>query len=127
MDFMNKLNHYANVQKRLKPNTLFCTIKITNFSSLDNHKNMISTIENFLLCNLPSKTLGNISISTIKNLLHLFLHHNIFRHENKIYQFIKGSPNTMALSETLANMYLSVWQKKISDSVKDKQELFGRY
>lgn len=126
IDFIQKLNHYVYRQQRLRPRTLFCTIKITNFYTLDTHKNMIEIAHNFLKDNLPSHKLGKISILDIKNLLNLFLHNNIFSYEDKIYQFTKGSPNTMALSETLSNVYLFTWQQKISSLVQEKKELFGR-
>lgn len=127
IDFMKKLNHYANVQQHLTPKTLFVTIKITNFYTLDTHENMIEIIEQFLESNLTTKKLGDISIINMKKLLKLFLQNNIFSYNNTIYQFTKGSPNTMGLSETLANIYLSIWQKKLSDAVQEKQEFFGRY
>lgn len=124
---MKKLHQYANVQQRLQPKTLFCTIKVTHFYALDTHENMLQMIEHFLEYNLPTKKLENISISNIRKLLNIFLQNNIFCYEDKLYRFIKGSPNTIILSETLANIYLSMWQKKLSDFVKEKQELFGRY
>ncbi|CAF0829729.1 unnamed protein product [Adineta steineri] len=39
----------------------------------------------------------------------------------------KGSPNTMTLSDTLANIYLFDWQKLILKEVQRKNEFFGRY
>ena len=49
----------------------------------------------------------------------------MFSYGEQIYQFTKGAPSTMALSETLASIYLFVWQKKIQ-KVNERDELFGR-
>ncbi|CAF4567441.1 unnamed protein product [Rotaria sp. Silwood2] len=43
-DFIRKFNHYANTEHRLRPTTLFCTIKISNFYTMDIHKNMIDVV-----------------------------------------------------------------------------------
>lgn len=126
IDFIKKLSHYAYVQNRLRPTTLFCTIKISNFYTLDTHPNVIEIVDFFLQYNLLSNKLEKLTILNIKNLLHLFLHNNIFCYKDKIYQFTKGSPNTMAITETLSNIYLFSWQKKISNLVQEKKELFGR-
>ncbi|CAF4595695.1 unnamed protein product, partial [Rotaria sp. Silwood2] len=96
-DFIRKFNHYANIEHRLRPTTLFCTIKISNYYTMDIHKNMIDVVGYFLTDHLAGNKLGPITILTIRNLLHLFLHNNVFYYKNKIYTFTKGSPNTMAL------------------------------
>ncbi|CAF1345307.1 unnamed protein product, partial [Rotaria sp. Silwood1] len=45
----------------------------------------------------------------------------------KIYTFVKGSSNTMPLTETLSNVYLSVWEKKILKEMNTTIEFFGRH
>ncbi|CAF1285263.1 unnamed protein product [Rotaria sp. Silwood1] len=126
-DFIRKLYRYATIERRLRPSTLFCTIKITNFCTLEEHKEMIDVIGYFLQDNLATNKLEPLTIQTIRNLLHLFLHNNIFSYKNSIYKFTKGSPNTLPLTETLSNIYLFVWQKKILKEVNQNIELFGRY
>ena len=86
---------------------------------------MIDVVHHFLTENVYSNKLGNVTILTIKNLVHLYLYNNVFSYGEQIYQFTKGAPSTMALSETLANIYLFVWQKKIQ-KVNERDELFGR-
>ncbi|CAF3934742.1 unnamed protein product [Rotaria sordida] len=126
-DFIRKLNHYANTERRLRSTTLFCTIKITNFYTLDEHKNMIDVIGYFLHDNTAANKLESLTIQTIKNLLYVFLYNNIFLYKDNIYKCTKGSPNTMALTETLSNIYLFVWQKKIWKQIDRNIEFFGRY
>jgi hemerythrin len=125
-DFMQKLHYYVYNQHRLTSTTLFCRIKITNFYTLDKHETMIETVTYFLRENSVNNKVTKISIMTIKNLLQLFLYNNLFRYKNKIYTIIKGSPNTMPLSDLLSNIYLFDWQQRILKEVKRKNELFGR-
>ncbi|CAF3802382.1 unnamed protein product [Rotaria sp. Silwood1] len=126
-DFIRKFHQYATTERRLHTTTVFCIIKITNFYSLDEHQNMIDVIAEFLRDNLVTNKLGSFSIMTIRNLLYLFLHNNIFYYKDKIYTFVKGSPNTMLLTETLSNVYLSVWEKKILKEMNTTIEFFGRH
>ncbi|CAF3104674.1 unnamed protein product [Rotaria sp. Silwood2] len=126
-DFIRKFNHYVNTERRLRPTTLFCSIKITNFYTLDEHQNMIDVIGYFLQDNLATNKLESLTILTIRNLLYLFLYNNIFYYKDNIYAFTKGSPNTMELTETLSNIYLFVWQKKILKAIDQNIEFFGRY
>ena len=125
VDLIRKLNQYAQKEHRLRPTTLFCSLKITNFYTLDVHSDMIDVVHHFLTENLCLNKLGNVTILTIKNLLHLYLYNNVFSCGEQIYQFTTGAPSTMALSETLANIYLFVCQKKIQ-KVNERDELFGR-
>ena len=69
---------------------------------------MIDVIHHFLTENLCSNKLGNVTVLTVKNLLHLYLYNNVFSYGEQIYQFTKSAPSTMGLSETLANIYLFV-------------------
>ncbi|CAF1295590.1 unnamed protein product [Rotaria sp. Silwood1] len=125
-DFIRQLNRYATTERRLRPTTLFCSIKITNFYTLDEHRNMIDTIGYFLQDHLVTNKLGLLTVQTIRNLLHLFLYNNIFSYKEDIFKFTKGAPNTVALTETLSNIYLFVWQKKLLKEVNQSIELFGR-
>ena len=126
MDFIQKLNHYISTQRRFQPNTLFCSIKITNFYTLDTHENMIGTVSSFLHDHYYTNTTEKFTIQTIKSLLHLFLYNNIFCYKEQIYTFTSGSPNTMPFSETLSNIHLYVWQKRILHPLVRNNEFFGR-
>ncbi|CAF2032656.1 unnamed protein product [Rotaria magnacalcarata] len=126
MDFIQKLNHYACTQHRLTTTTLFCTIKISNFYHLDSHTTIIDRIGYFLQDNLVTNKLEQISIMTIKNLVQLFLYNNIFRYNEHIYTFTKGSPTTMPITDKLSSIYLFQWQAKLLRIIKQKDEFFGR-
>ena len=125
-DFIEKLNHYVYKQNRLRPTTVFCSMKITNFYTLDNHEKMINKVVFFLQDSLLSNKLERVAILTIKNLLYLFLTNNIFSCNSQIYKIVKGSPNTIPLTETLSNIYLYLWQRKILARLDRNNELFGR-
>ncbi|CAF5114934.1 unnamed protein product, partial [Rotaria magnacalcarata] len=88
---------------------------------------MIDTVGYFLEDNLVTNKLEQVTIQTIKNLLHIFLYNNVFYYKDQIYTLTKGSPNTMPLSDTLSNIFLFTWQKKILKEIKSKNEFFGRY
>lgn len=125
-DFMRKLNQYARKDSGLRPTTLFCTITITNYYTLDQHEAMLDKVNYFLESNLVTNKLEHLTIQTIKNLLYIVLFNNIFCYKDRVYKMTKGSPNTMPLSDTLSNIYLSIWQKVIIKLIKPKKELFGR-
>ncbi|CAF4967921.1 unnamed protein product, partial [Rotaria socialis] len=112
-DFMYQLYDHVFTKRELQSTTLFCAIKITNYYTLDIHKNMIDTVSYFLEENLVTNKLGQVTIQNIKNLLHIFLYNNVFDYKDQIYTLTKGSPNTMPLSDTLSNIYVFVWQKQI--------------
>ncbi|CAF2113717.1 unnamed protein product, partial [Rotaria magnacalcarata] len=124
-DFMRKLNDYVYVERHLRATTLFCSIKIINYYTLDIHKNMVDTVGYFLKDNLVTNKLEQVTIQTIKNLLLIFLYNNVFYYKDKIYTLMKGSSNTMPLSDTLSNIFLFTWQKKILKEIKSKNEFFG--
>jgi hypothetical protein len=125
-DFMRKLNHYARTERRLRPTTLFCTIQISNFHTLVSHKSMVEIVGYFLKDNLSTPKLKTISITTIQNLLQLYLYNNIFCYNGKIYTMTKGGPNTMPLTATVSSIYLFGWQKMILQEVQRNNGFFGR-
>ncbi|CAF3339553.1 unnamed protein product, partial [Rotaria sp. Silwood2] len=127
VDFMQILNHYVHTERCLLLTTLFCTIKISNYSTTDTHKNSIDIVGYFLQDNLVTSKLEQITIQTVQNLLHIFLYKNVFSYKDKIYTCTKHSPNTMSLTDTLSNIYLSVWQTRILKQLRQNNELFGRY
>ena len=125
-DFMRKLNDYVYVERHLRPTTLFCSIRISNYFTLDVHKNMIDTVGYYLEDNLVTNKLEQVTIQTIKNLLYIFLYNNVFYYKDKMFTLTKGSPNTMPLSDTLSNIYAFVWQKEILKQLQSNNEFFGR-
>jgi len=126
IDFIQKLNHYTHTGHRLISTTMFCTMKISNYSTLDSHENMIDVVCCFLQDHLASNRLQKIAITTIKNLLQLCLYNNLFCYKDKIYSCTKGGPTTLPLTNTLSDIYSFVWQKKIVSEIEQKHELFGR-
>ncbi|CAF1435315.1 unnamed protein product, partial [Rotaria sordida] len=127
IDFIQKFTNYIEKERRLQTKTIFCTIEITNYSTLDIHTNMIDIIGYFLHDNLATNKLEQISIQTIKNLLYIFLNNNICCYKNKVYKIMKGCPTTIPLSETLSNIYTFQWQKMISTHSRKHMEFFGRH
>jgi hypothetical protein len=126
-DFMQKLKHYVHTEERLTPKTTFCTMKITNYYTLDRHESMINKVMEFLKYHSVSNQLYKIPFTTIKNLLQLVLFNNTFCYKDKVYKLEKGSPNTMPLSEILSNIYLfQKWQNIILNVTEKNNELFGR-
>lgn len=63
-NFMQKLQYYVHKEPQLRSTTTFCTIKITNFYTLDQHESMINKV--------PAKR-----ISSEKFFSPFFLHHLI--------------------------------------------------
>ncbi|CAF2061495.1 unnamed protein product [Rotaria magnacalcarata] len=124
---MYQLYDHIFTKHELQSTTLFCAIKITNFYTLDAHKNMIDIVGCFLEDNLVPNKLEQVTIQNIKNLLHIFLYNNIFYYKDQINTLTKGSPNTMPLSDTLSNIYVFVWQKQILKQLQLNNEFFGRY
>lgn len=125
-DFMRQLNVYAHDQHRLKRTTLFAALKIRNFYGMDLHENIINTVGNFIEYNSFDNRVGNVSLQTMKNLLHLYLYNNVVCFNNTIYQMTQGSPHSIPLSETLSNIYVYGWQKRILRALDGQNELFGR-
>ncbi|CAF1316459.1 unnamed protein product [Adineta steineri] len=126
IDFIQKLNGYIKKQYRLTTQTIFCTIEITNFPTLDNHMNMIDIVGSFLHDYMGKNKL-KLDIMTIRNLLYIYLNNNNFLYKNTIYKMKKGSPTSMPLSETLSNIYLFKWQNLIFDHLHKYNEFYGRH
>ena len=132
IDFIQQFNTYitptSNMEQSiLTPTTLFCTIKILNYFTLDTHVNMIDVICNFIQEHVAANRLEKILIQTIRNLLQLCLCHTLFSYQNKLYKFLKGGPRTLPFMDTLSNIYLFAWQRKIRREIAYEKEFFGRY
>ena len=69
IEFMQKLNVYVHTNRRLTSTTLFCTIDIVNYWTLDTHENIIDVVCKFIQNNVAANKLQKISIATIKKSL----------------------------------------------------------
>lgn len=125
--FIQKLNAHVHAQRRLPAATLFCWLRISNFYALAPHKDLLDVVGYFLQDHLPTPRLEGLSLSTVKNLLQLFLYNNMFCYKKGIYTVVEGSPSTMSLSDTLSNIYLFEWQRVIGKGVEASKECFGRH
>ena len=136
-DFIQRLIQYSQVEKQLQPTTVFATIRITNAPSLVSHASLVETFTYFLkdqlLTNkLQYTSLRNplpqyIAISTVTKLTELYLEHNLFSYQDKIYGFNKGAPNSLPFSDDLLDIYLFAWQKLVFVDERLNSELCGRY
>ena len=125
-DFLRKFNEYIEPKHRFQPGTYFITINISNWSTMVEHGSMLITMRDFLNQSLPTPFLENISVNQIVQLTSLFLHHNRFYYDNKIYRFMKGSPNSFPLTKTLSNIYLYQWQQVLFREPLLRDEFYGR-
>ena len=127
IDFAQKLHQFGRNGQVWTSTTLLATIHISNYYTIASHARMADVLEYFLHDDLPGNTVENITMVHMKNLVQLFLYNNVFVYDDKLYMCVKGSPITMPLTETLANIYLYQWQKMIVKEVKARQQFFGRY
>ncbi|CAF3228087.1 unnamed protein product [Rotaria sp. Silwood2] len=127
-DFIRKLNDYLEQSGHaLRPTTNFVTIIISNFYSMVDHDTMLLALQDFLMdpCTMP--TIQNISIGKVFRLTTLFLRHNLFYYDHKIYRFIKGSPTNFPIMETLATMYILPWLRSLFRQSVLEKEFYGRF
>lgn len=136
-DFIQKLIQYSQIEQHLQPNTLFATIRITNPQSIVSHASLVETLGYFMRNNLVSNAIQYtsmrpgipqyITMSTVTKLTELFLQHNLFYYQGKIYEFKKSGPHSLRLSDDLLNIYLFAWQQSVFGHERLKLELHGRY
>ena len=126
-DFALKLHHFYQQERIWTSKTLLATIHIKNYYTIASHSSMAEILGYFLEDNLARNVIENLTIVHLKNLVQIFLYNNIFVYDNKIYKFIKGSPTTMPLTETLANIYLCEWQKMLLKQINVRQQFFARH
>ena len=89
---------------------------------------MLLVLEGFLQDTLTVPAVENISIKRIIELASLFLNHNRFYYDRKIYQFKKGSPNCLPLTSTLRAIYIFQWQKLLLTAAPSiRNQFFGRW
>ena len=127
-DFGLKFHQFCQTGHRsISTSTLFATIHVVNYYTMAPHAVMADVLEQFLRDTLPGNTIGKFSIVHIKNLVQLFLYNNAFVYEENMYTCVKGSPTTIPLTETLANIYLFQWQKKILKEINSRRQFFVRH
>lgn len=126
IDFAQKLHKFCHTERHLTTNTLLVTIRVTNYYTMASHASMAEVLGYFFRDKLIWNKLENIPAVQIKNLVQLFLYNNIFVYDDEIYSCVKGSPITMPLSETLANIYLCQGQGTILTEVSSRHQFFGR-
>lgn len=126
-DFMRKLYQYGYMERRLRPQTVFVTMKILHFDALTTHSNMLITLEGFLRDTLVNPTIENMSIKKYIELMGLFLKNNYFHYNGIMYRFVRGGPKHMSIMKTLSNMFIGTWQKILSEELSLQNEFFGRY
>ncbi|CAF4455542.1 unnamed protein product [Rotaria socialis] len=126
-DFIRKLNEYTTDKEHcIRPTTIFASISISNFHAIVPHKTMLNVFKDFLNDCTIRPFIEDLHINKITHLTALFLYHNHFYYNHKIYRFAKGSPTSLSYTQTLANIYLYQWQKLFSRQASIKNEFFGR-
>ncbi|CAF1602325.1 unnamed protein product [Rotaria magnacalcarata] len=126
-DFIRKLNEYTtDKEHRIRSTTIFASISISNFHAIVPHKTMLNVFKDFLNDCTIRPFIEDLHINKITHLTALFLYHNHFYYNHKIYRFAKGSPTSLSYTQTLANIYLYQWQKLFSRQTSIKNEFFGR-
>lgn len=125
-DFIRKLDEFSLDKKRFNTNTNFVTITIKNLEFMYPHGQLLTTLQEYLNENLATGFIENISINEIIHLTALFLHHTRVYYDHKIYRFLKGSPSSCSLTETLSNISAYQWQKNILLERSIMNELYGR-
>ncbi|CAF2260260.1 unnamed protein product [Rotaria magnacalcarata] len=126
-DFIRKLNEYTtDKEHRIRPTTIFASISISNFHAIVPHKTMLNVFKDFLNDCTIRPFIEDLHINKITHLTALFLYHNHFYYNDKIYRFAKGSPTSLSYTQILANIYLYQWQKLFSRQTSIRNEFFGR-
>lgn len=125
-DFVRRFDSYALERDRIGANTKLVTLKIKHLYTMLPHDGIVAAMSDFLAINVPWNRLEKLSFETVQRLTELFLHNNIFFYNGKIYRHVKGCPNSLPLSDTLAKIYLLSWQKPLVQVLESKQEFFAR-
>lgn len=125
-DFMRKFHQYGYMERRLRPHTLFVSMKILHFDTITTHMNMLSTLEGFLQDALIGPNMDKITIRKFLDLTGIFLKNNRFYYEGTIYRFVRGGPNQLPFVQTLSNMFTYTWEKVLIRELSLTTEFFGR-
>ncbi|CAM4983383.1 unnamed protein product, partial [Rotaria socialis] len=122
---ITELSKY-NKKGLLKPTTLFCTFDIRNLYTMLPQEETLDILMTFLHAHGYRKVKG-ISIDTIKRLASIILQDNVFAYGKKIYKQTTGGAMGSSLTLTLANIFMSNWQKNIVEEQIKTGEFYGRY
>ncbi|CAF4645078.1 unnamed protein product, partial [Rotaria socialis] len=122
---ITELSKY-NKKGLLKPTTLFCTFDIRNLYTMLPQEETLDILMTFLHAHGYRKVKG-ISIDTIKKLASIILKDNVFAYGKKIYKQTTGGAMGSSLTLTLANIFMSEWQKKLVEEQTKTGEFYGRY
>ncbi|CAF5060766.1 unnamed protein product, partial [Rotaria magnacalcarata] len=122
---ITELSKY-NKKGLLKPTTLFCTFDIRNLYTMLPQEESLDILMTFLHAHGYRKVKG-ISIDTIKKLASIILKDNVFAYGKKIYKQTTGGAMGSSLTLTLANIFMSEWQKKLVEEQTKTGEFYGRY
>ncbi|CAM4982819.1 unnamed protein product [Rotaria socialis] len=109
----------------LKSTTLFCTFDIRNLYTMIPQEETLNTLMTFLVTHGYRKVKG-ISIDTIKKLASIVIKDNVFAYGEKIYKQTTGGVMGSSFTLTLANIFMSEWQKQIVEEQTKTGELYGR-
>ncbi|CAM4943528.1 unnamed protein product [Rotaria socialis] len=122
---ITELSKY-NKKGLLKPTTLFCTFDIRNLYTMLPQEESLDILMAFLHAHGYRKVKG-ISIDTIKKLASIILKDNVFAYGKKIYKQTTGGAMGSSLTLTIANIFMSNWQKNIVEEQTKAGEFYGRY
>ncbi|CAF2143501.1 unnamed protein product [Rotaria magnacalcarata] len=121
---ITELSKY-NKKGLLKSTTLFCTFDNRNLYTMLPQEETLDILMTFLHAHGYRKVKG-ISIDTIKKLASIILKDNVFAYGKKIYKQTTGGAMGSSLTLTLANIFMSAWQKKIVEEQTKTGEFYGR-
>ncbi|CAF2040575.1 unnamed protein product, partial [Rotaria magnacalcarata] len=99
---------------------------ITELSKYNKKEETLDILMTFLHAHGYRKVKG-ISIDTIKKLASIILKDNVFAYGKKIYKQTAGGAMGSSLTLTLANIFMSKWQKNIVEEQTKTGEFYGRY
>ncbi|CAF1486986.1 unnamed protein product [Rotaria sordida] len=127
-DFMQKLDYYCTQQQfLLKPTTNFATFKIHNLHMNVSHSSLLRVLNGFLVSSLVGTRLYKLSSEAIEELMALVLNNIFFTFKKKVYQFTKGCPLNLPITDLLCNIYLHDWQLSLLRQIRLKDSFYGRY
>ncbi|CAF1648303.1 unnamed protein product [Rotaria magnacalcarata] len=99
---------------------------ITELSKYNKKEEALDSLMTFLHVHGYRKVKG-ISIDTIKKLASIILKDNVFAYGKKNYKQTTGGAMGSSLTLTLANIFMSKWQKNLVEEQTKTDEFYGRY
>ena len=126
-DFIQRLQHYCIQNNALLPTTRFATFKIDHLYSRVSHADILTGLHKFLAHAVVTRRHHNLTNDAIEELTGLFLRHNIFSYDGRIFRYIQGCPLNIPFTRLLCNIYLHYWQLPLLRQIRLEDELYGRY